>query len=286
MKRVKALAVIVVVVLLSTAGCGSVNSSVQKSTNVKKGTTVGGLSGGMIGAVAGHSCSLGGLPGGLIGLGVGGVTGALVAETYYPDEPEELDTLEDELQSKESTNAELRQTLKEREAQRQALLEAHDKARKELHQLRAEMSSGKGNVTVTKQDDETLKVTILSDVLFQSGKASLTSEGCKVLSKAARSVRRQYPDAQIEVRGHTDNVPIRHSDWSSNWELSCYRALAVVHHLIEKEDFDSSKLRAVGMADTQPVATNDTTDGRKANRRAEILIRPDAQLASREMDIR
>mgnify|MGYP006281476001 CR=1 FL=1 len=270
--------------LLVIVGCGSV----QKSSNVQKGAVIGGGTLGLIGAEAGHLSTLGGVPGGLIGLGVGATAGALVADYYYPDDMpdlpsvEKMEEMQEKLSQQEGQVTELRTELEKEEAQRAALMEAHEQARQELETLRDKL--GSTNVSVSKSNAGQVKMTILSDLLFKSGEASLTSKGKTILSKAAKRIRSRYPDASIEVRGHTDNVPIQYSKWDSNWELSCHRALAVVHLLIEKEGFSPKRMRAVGMADTQPVASNDTAKGRNKNRRAEIVIRPGSTLAARDTD--
>lgn len=273
MKRHMIMGVIGVVMILS-AGCGTV----QKSTNVQKGAAVGGGTLGAVGATAGHLTSLGGVPGGLIGLGLGATTGAIVADYYYPDDMPEMpsvdkmETMREQLGKKESQVDTLRTRLEKQEAQRKALIEAHEETREELQSLRNEM--GSENVSVSRNQQGHVKMTILSDVLFDSGEADLTEEGTEVLSEAARKIRKNYPDATIEVRGHTDNVPIQKSGWKSNWELSSHRAIAVLHLLIDKFNIPRKQVRAVGMADTQPVASNDTAEGRSKNRRAEIIIRP------------
>jgi chemotaxis protein MotB len=115
---------------------------------------------------------------------------------------------------------------------------------------------------------------MLAEVLFDSGEADLTSDGKSIMRKAAAHIRQEFPDAQIEVRGHTDNVPIRYSPYKSNWDLSCARAVSVVRHLIESEGFTADKLMATGCGDTRPVASNNSAAGRRKNRRAEIIVRP------------
>jgi len=78
------------------------------------------------------------------------------------------------------------------------------------------------------------------------------------------------------VEGHTDNEPIKYSGWRSNWELSSGRALAVVHYLIDKRNLEPDRIRAVGFGEFQPVASNDAPEGRRQNRRVEIVILPAA----------
>ena len=79
------------------------------------------------------------------------------------------------------------------------------------------------------------------------------------------------------IEGHTDNVPISaklKGRFKSNWELSTTRATTVVRYLIDQGSVDRQHLSAVGYADTQPHASNDTEEGRSANRRIEIVLYP------------
>ena len=84
-------------------------------------------------------------------------------------------------------------------------------------------------------------------------------------------------DKQIRIEGHTDNVPITgklKSRYKTNWELSTARATTVVRYLIDTGGVGKQHLSAVGHADTRPVASNETDEGRSANRRIEITLYP------------
>ena len=82
------------------------------------------------------------------------------------------------------------------------------------------------------------------------------------------------PDLNIGIEGHTDNEPIEYSGWKSNWELSTARALSVLHYLADQEGIAPQRLSAVGYGEYKPVASNDTKEGRRLNRRVEIVILP------------
>jgi chemotaxis protein MotB len=75
----------------------------------------------------------------------------------------------------------------------------------------------------------------------------------------------------LEIAGHTDNLPIASAQFPSNWELSALRATAVVRVLADA-GIASARLKAVGRADSQPVATNLTPEGRARNRRVELTV--------------
>jgi chemotaxis protein MotB len=121
-----------------------------------------------------------------------------------------------------------------------------------------------------------LTVAIEERVLFPSGQATLTSEGQPVIDKVGAALA-AVPDQAILVEGHTDNVPIGsdlRAQFPSNWELSTARADEVVKRLIGTVHISSNRLSAVGRADTEPVASNETEEGRRRNRRIEIVLLP------------
>jgi len=130
-------------------------------------------------------------------------------------------------------------------------------------------------VQITQLADK-LKVSILDKILFPSGEANITSEGLVVLSKVG-NILKNIEDKIIRVEGHTDNVPISGrltQKYPSNWELSTARATNVVRFLQETIAMDPSRLEAVGMGEHQPVASNETAEGKAQNRRIEIALLP------------
>ncbi|MFA6281058.1 MAG: OmpA family protein [Candidatus Omnitrophota bacterium] len=122
-------------------------------------------------------------------------------------------------------------------------------------------------------EEKGLVITFVSEVLFDSGKASLKSESLPSLGKVAAILIENVPENSIGIEGHTDNVPIKHSSWKSNWELSSHRALSVLEYL-ESQGVSPTRLSAIGYGEYHPVGSNDTKDGRQLNRRVEIVILP------------
>ena len=119
-----------------------------------------------------------------------------------------------------------------------------------------------------------LTVDILDRVLFDSGEATLKPEGQQVLRRVAE-VLAQYPDRQVHVIGHTDNVPIRagaRDRYPSNWELSTARATAAVRFLSEQAGVAPTRLGAVGYGEFRPVADNTSAEGRSRNRRIALVV--------------
>jgi chemotaxis protein MotB len=119
-----------------------------------------------------------------------------------------------------------------------------------------------------------LVITVVGDLVFDSGKAKIRSEAYSVLDKVARVLRENLPTYNVGIEGHTDNQPIKYSGWKSNWELSSARALSVLHYLEMEKGIGSQRLSAIGYGEHHPVATNDTTEGRQLNRRVEIIVLP------------
>ena len=118
-----------------------------------------------------------------------------------------------------------------------------------------------------------LVITFVAEVLFDSGKPDLRSDSLEKLAKVSSVVQNVVPDLGVGIEGHTDNDPIKHSGWRSNWELSSARALSVLHYLVEK-GVAPQRLAATGYGEYRPVASNDDNVGRARNRRVEIVILP------------
>lgn len=130
-----------------------------------------------------------------------------------------------------------------------------------------------------------LVITFVAEVLFDSGRAEIRAESKTILDKVARVLREEVAENEIGVEGHTDNVPITHSPWSSNWELSAQRALSVLYYL-ENKGIDSRRLSAIGYGPYRPVASNDTEKGRQLNRRVEIVVLPNMVKEIEQEEIR
>ena len=121
-----------------------------------------------------------------------------------------------------------------------------------------------------------LKVTFVDKILFDSGSVTIKPKGQEVLLKLADSFR-DGQDQNIVVEGHTDNVQIGSAlldRFPTNWELSAARATAVVRFLQEKGNIAPERLTASGFGFYRAVATNETPEGRKQNRRIEIILVP------------
>lgn len=111
-----------------------------------------------------------------------------------------------------------------------------------------------------------------NDVLFDSGKTKLKPRGKLALNEVA-AVLKTLNDRKFQVAGHTDDEPIRLSPFQSNWELSTQRALVVVDHMVS-QGVPPTAMSAAGYSEFDPVAGNDSAEGRGKNRRIEITLQP------------
>jgi chemotaxis protein MotB len=138
-------------------------------------------------------------------------------------------------------------------------------------------AAGLGDAVQFRLEARGLVVTIVSDkVLFDPGEADLRPEGAAILDQLAAALG-TLPN-KLSIEGHTDNTPIS-GRYPSNWELSTARATTVLRSLIEQHGIGPDRLQAAGYADTQPVASNATAEGRAANRRVEIVVLGDVAAA-------
>lgn len=127
----------------------------------------------------------------------------------------------------------------------------------------------RGQIAATRREHG-LEITIPDVALFASARAALQESARPVLTELAATLR-EGGAARISVEGHTDNVPVQGGQFASNWDLASARANAVARYLLE-QGFEPSRLQSVSYADTRPVASNDSEEGRAANRRVELQI--------------
>ncbi|MBV7482678.1 OmpA family protein [Bordetella sp. BOR01] len=119
-------------------------------------------------------------------------------------------------------------------------------------------------------NEKSISFRISNELLFPSGQAMLSPNGLGLIQRMAGVINRSqgYP---VSVEGHSDPVPIQTRQFPSNWELSAGRAASVLRELV-RDGVAPARLRAVGYADTRPIASNDTSAGRAANRRVELIM--------------
>jgi chemotaxis protein MotB len=123
----------------------------------------------------------------------------------------------------------------------------------------------------TKLTHDMLMITIRDNALFASGSANLKTDAQK-LAVTISDMLTQYPQYQIEVAGHTDNVPIRNAEFDTNWDLSAKRAINFMKILLQNDKISAERFRTIGYGEFQPIDTNDTAEGKAKNRRVEVSI--------------
>lgn len=139
-----------------------------------------------------------------------------------------------------------------------------------LQKFKAMIDSGKLQVAVR---NGKMMVRLPEGILFPSGKAELKPEGQAVIEQVT-DILKSVPGRAFQVAGHTDNIPLgRGGRYKSNWELSTARALAVLKVMVER-GMETKRVSAAGYAETDPVETNETAEGRAKNRRTEIVLVP------------
>ena len=191
---------------------------------------------------------------------------ALIQFQTARDEADRLRTL---LSQRGAQYESLQQRLESLQAVEQEVRERNAIYQDVIGRFRSLMDGGQLSVAIQRGR---MVILLPQDVLFESGSARLGGEGQSVITEVA-SVLAEFPDRRFQVEGHTDNVPISSAPFASNWELSSARALAVVR-LLESGGVAPENLSGAAYGEHQPVASNDTRDSRRLNRRIEIVMLP------------
>jgi chemotaxis protein MotB len=177
----------------------------------------------------------------------------------------DLEVIRDQL---ERSSTELKQQVQEKEKELAGLHSTQDEL---LGQLKQEVADRQVQI---EQIKDQLRVEMVDEVLFDSGEAALKPAGVNVLRKVG-GVLKKVENRRIEVQGHTDNVPILGAlakRFPTNWELSAARATNVARFLQDETQVDPHLLSAGAYSEYRPRESNDTEEGRRKNRRIEILL--------------
>jgi chemotaxis protein MotB len=200
-----------------------------------------------------------------------------------------LDTINQQLEQTGSQNKELSKNVEElqralKEYQERAAQLERIKQRFELLRDKLKKLTELGLKVEIRRNRMVIRLP--GDVLFASGDDKLQKEGNKVLDAVAEVIRndKQLSGRYFQVAGHTDNKPLKGGRFGDNWGLSAMRARQVLLYLVGPVDakeggggLGGERLHAAGYGDTDPVAKNDSDDGRKQNRRVELVLMPDVE---------
>jgi chemotaxis protein MotB len=122
--------------------------------------------------------------------------------------------------------------------------------------------------------DGNVYVSLEEKLLFKSGSDVVNPQGKEALKTLAK-VLNGTKDVTVLIEGHTDNVPIKTTLFSDNWDLSTARATSIVRILTKDNGFDPALITASGRGQFHPVKSNETAEGRAGNRRTEVILSPD-----------
>ena len=138
--------------------------------------------------------------------------------------------------------------------------------------MRADLQDeiARGLAEVEKEGDKII-VRLASQGGFVSGSAGVRDSFSPTLIKLGNTLSK-YP-GMVKVEGHTDNVPVAFSEkFKSNWDLSAARAAAIADYLLTSSTLEAGSIQIAGFADTRPLDTNATPNGRSRNRRIEVIV--------------
>ena len=177
---------------------------------------------------------------------------------------QELKIAQEELEARSVRVTELETIINKKDSMVTALKQSISKALRGLE----------GEGLTIEQRNGKVYISLEEDLLFASGKYSVNSGGVSALNKLATALSVQK-DLEILVEGHTDNIPLSGRGLvKDNWDLSVMRATNVVKVLTKNPSLDPLQLTAAGRAEFVPIASNETKEGRSANRRIEMILSP------------
>ncbi len=202
------------------------------------------------------------------------------AQDNLQKKEELLRQLEENLDTKKAALDELSYELEKRNARMaelEKILETQSRIVQDLRNKVAEALLGFENMglSVTVRDGK-VYVSLEEKLLFKTASWEIDANGRNALRRLA-SVLEKNPDIQINIEGHTDNVPYNPSGGQlrDNWDLSVKRATTVVRVLLESARIDPKRLTASGRSQYLPVDSRNTPEARQKNRRTEIILTPD-----------
>jgi chemotaxis protein MotB len=182
--------------------------------------------------------------------------------------------LKQQIAANEQQNSAMQQQVGSLQQEKAALLAASQQRQQQYDALVKTLSKEveRGQLKV-RQYQNMLTVDLAEQIFFDSGRATLKAGGKDVLKKVGEALK-GYENKIIRVVGYTDNVPVAKSlqgTYPTNWELSVARATTVVRFL-QDSGVPPERMIASGRGEYDPVASNDTPEGRQKNRRIEIML--------------
>jgi chemotaxis protein MotB len=234
-------------------------------------------------------------------------SGCMVAESKYLAKVNEADAISKQLAALTEENASLKKGIADLNGQRDNLSQSVSEKQKKIADLEAENTKlkenlaqlkkksqeveaasntyknlvkemkdeiAKGEITITELKGK-LTMDVVDKILFASGEAKVKKEGLDVLKRVV-DILKNMKNKNIRIEGYTDNVQIASNlakIYPTNWELSAARALNVARYL-QEQGIDPKIISATAFGEYQPLADNDTPEGRAKNRRIAIILLP------------
>jgi chemotaxis protein MotB len=175
--------------------------------------------------------------------------------------------------SKMSTNMEeAKKQMAELQKRQEAAEKRAQQFRDMMNKFRSMIEAGKLQVEVR---NGLMLVKLPDNILFDPGKTEIKQAGKDAIAQVTQ-ILSGIEGRKFQVAGHTDNIPIKSAKFKSNWELSTARAVEVTRLMIS-DGMDPKRLSAAGFADELPVADNGTDEGRRSNRRIEVVVQPNIE---------
>lgn len=195
------------------------------------------------------------------------------ARSRFEEAREEVHRLELVLAERGSEARRMQERLRRLSALEREVRQRNEIFEEVIQRFQSLIDGGRLSVSI---DRGRLVIHLPQDILFESGSATLAPDGRRTLDEVG-SVLAELDDRSFQVEGHTDDVPISTSRFPSNWELSTARALSVVR-VLEVAGVAPENLSGAGFGEHQPIADNDDPEGRRRNRRIEIVMLPNLDL--------
>ena len=126
-----------------------------------------------------------------------------------------------------------------------------------------------------RRDGDVIRLELPGSRLFESGSARLQPGATELIADAAAQLMATYPDQILGVEGHTDTDPVTGRQWRNTHELSVARAMAVYDMLVSRTRYQAGQLFVVGHGPNHPVVSNATPEGKRRNRRVELVVYPE-----------
>ncbi len=189
--------------------------------------------------------------------------------------------------------AEVRETLRAAHVKNASIEAEKENSQKQVQALTASLRR-QGGVSITpnnsllqrlpvinlpgghvRRDGDVIRVALPEAQLFESGSARLRPGATAAIVTVAGELFALYPDQIVGIEGHTDSDPVSSTQWRNNHELSAARAMAIFDVLSSQTRFQPNQLFTVGHGANHPIISNGSLDGRRHNRRVELVVYPD-----------